>query len=73
MYSTDCDPDGMTTRPFSYHVNRGKVALIPNTSGSYIYPVKVYDPKGNLKRTIPVEEIKNRPMGEGIFDYGRNN
>lgn len=49
---------------------RGQATLCdPHPERSIIFPVRVYDAKGNLKKTISVKKLKARPMEEGHYGY----
>jgi len=71
--SNACGDDAeVVTRTRSYKLNRfdgeetdKMLSTDPDTG--HLFPVKVFDPKGKLKRIISVEEIASRPMEEGIL------
>ena len=52
----------------SYRIKRYDDSVIPESDldNAHVYPVRVYDPHGNLTRTISAAELKARPMEEAI-------
>ncbi len=53
----------------SLHFSSNKTILCnPDIDGISLFPVRVYDAKGKLKKTISVKQLRARPMETGQYD-----
>ena len=60
-----------TKHPFSFRIRRDidHTICTPDRDAIHVYPVRVYTPRGKLKKTISVKKLKARPMEKGLFHY----
>lgn len=56
--------------PFSFRIRRNdeNTLCAPDLDNAHVYPVRVYNPKGRLTKTISVKTLTSRPMEEGKYD-----